>query len=464
VILGAATAVLTQVLGSPELRGVELAGVGLATYMHSLILLDADDKPLTNIITWADLRAEAEVKELKERPGASAIYAHTGCPVHPMYLPAKLMWFAKHTPHLFARARRVVSMKDYLVHRLAGAFLVDESVASASGLLNIHSLEWDEMVTEAVGLEPSMLSRVVPPLTILEGFTTPYTRAATLPAGVPLVIGASDGTLSNLGSGALLPGQFAAMIGTSAAVRVVSEHPVLDDRARTWCYYLAERNWVPGGATNNGGNILRWYRDRFGADDRLRARRRRVDPYQVLSERAAAVPPGSRGLLFLPFLAGERCPNWNASARGVLFGLNLSHGPDEMVRSIMEGTVYQLYSVFEALQDLVGTPTEVRASGGFTRSREWVQIMADVFGVPLALPRVTEGTAFGAAALAMVATGAMARVGDAQEFVTIERSVEPEAARTSLYREAYAIYQETYDRLVPEFERVVWLQKRLEEV
>ncbi len=457
-ILASVAEVLNSVFKSPAVRGERPSAVGLATFMHSLIGLDKDGKPVTNAIIWADLRSAEEAEWLKARYGAFEIYRRTGCPVHPMYLPAKVLWLKKNAPRVFSSIARIVSMKDYLIYRLAGKFLVDQSIASATGFLNIQTLKWDEFVLNAAGLDPGLLSEPVSPLAMVEGFTTDYARSKGLPAGVPVILGATDGTLSNPGSGVVLPGQLAAMIGTSAAVRVMAGEPVLDPEARTWCYYLVPGKWVPGGAANNGGNILRWYRDHFGSKEIEQARTAGLDPYQLLSQRAAGVPPGSRGLVFLPFLAGERSPYWNPNARGVLFGLNLGHGPDEMVRSIMEGVVFQLYSVYKALVETTGQPAEVRASGGFVKSSEWLQIMSDTFGVPLVVPQVPEGSAFGAAALAMMAAGALERLEDVTQFIKIEKTVEPIPARTEIYRELYGIYMSIYRKLNPEFEEIARFQ------
>lgn len=449
------------VLGDPALRGRRPVAVGLATLMHTLLLLDAEGRPLGNALLWSDLRAAAEARELREAGLVGEFYRRTGCPVHPMYLPAKLLWFRRHAPEALARAARAVTLKDYLAYRLTGRSLLDHSSASATGLLNLATLDWDDAVLSAVGVERDLLSPLVSPLTVLEGFTTDRTRQQGLPPGVPLVLGATDGTLSNPGAGAVLPGQMAAMIGSSAAVRIVTDRPVLDPQGRTWCYHLLPGHWVPGGATNNGGNILQWYRDRFGREAVAEAQAAGLDPYGVLSAQAATVPPGSRGLLFLPFLAGERSPGWNPDARGLLFGLTLNHGPAEMVRALFEGVVYQLYSVYEALVELVGPPREVRAAGGVVDSPEWLQIMADVFGLPLAVPQEREGSAFGAAALAMLALGKLEGLEEVSRFIRVERVVEPNPARTNLYRELYGMYLELYRKLGPEFGLIAAFQTRV---
>lgn len=458
VVLEALVSALGEVFAHPALAGAPPAAVGFSSAMHSLLALDEDGIPLTNAIIWADLRATPEAQRLKAEGLGSEFYRRSGCPVHPMYLPAKVLWLHEHAAGLRQAARRIVTLKDYLTWRLTGRYALDHSSASATGLLNLLALDWDEAILEAIGLDRGFLSELVHPLYLLDGFTTPYAKAAGLPTGVPLVAGATDGTLSNLGAGVLSPGQLAVMIGTSAAARVCAPEPLLDPAARTWCYHLLPGLWIPGGAINNGGNILQWYRDRLGAAETADARAAGLDPYAELSRRAAGVPAGSRGLLCLPFLAGERSPGWNPEARGVLFGLNLGHGPDEVVRSLMEGVAFQLYSVYAALVEVAGPPSEVRATGGFTRSETWLSIVADVFGVPLALPAVTEGSAFGAAVLARLATGSLKSLTEVADRLRIAHTVEPDPARTSLYRELYGHYLDLYRKLTPDFSWAAGLQ------
>ncbi|MGE5507830.1 MAG: gluconokinase [Chitinophagales bacterium] len=456
-VLAALLSALGEVLAHPALEGDAPRAVGLANAMHSLVALDGEGNLLSNAIIWADLRAAEDAARLKAEGLADAFYRRTGCPVHPMYLPAKVRWLMAQAP--FAPAvRRVATLKDYLIWRLTGRWALDHSSASATGLLNLETLAWDEAVLQAVGLAAEALPELVDPLASLSGFTTPLARAYGLPPDVPVVAGATDGTLSNLGAGVLAPGQVAVMIGTSAAARATAPQPLLDPKARTWCYYLLPGLWIPGGAINNGGNILQWYRDRLGAAETADARARGLDPYAELSARAAAVPPGSRGLVCLPFLAGERSPGWNPQARGVFFGLSLTHGPDEVVRSLMEGVAFQLFSVFEALTELTGPPAEVRATGGFTRSRTWLQIVADVFGVPLALPEVAEGSAFGAAALAQLAVGDLGGLAEVAAGIRIGGTVEPRDPVTRTYRELYELYLDLYRKLGPDFAGIAGFQ------
>lgn len=450
--------VLKGVLAHPALRGSRPIGIGFSSVMHSVVGVDANGCPVTKAIIWADLRAKEEAARLAREFGGSELYSRTGCPVHPTYLPAKLLWLKENAPGQFKRIAKVLSIKGYVLQRLTGQWLEEYSTASTTGLFNLHTMKWDDLVLKAAGISRDVLPPLVAPLTVLEGFTSDYAHGKGLPSDIPVVVGATDGTLSNLGSGVVSPGQMVAMIGTSGALRVVLNEPKLDPKQRTWSYYLAAGKWVSGGAINNGGNIMKWYRDCFGAAELAEAQKRGVDVYQLLSERAGKAAVGSGGLIFLPMLFGERSPGWNPDSRGVLFGLSASHGPAEITRAIMEGVLFHLYGVYEALVEVLGRPREVRASGGFARSRLWLQIMADVFGTPLQIPQVLEGSAFGAAFLATMVSGQVGRLEDASEYIHIQETVYPDERRTKLYKDLYQIYCSIYSKLAPEFVQIARFQ------
>lgn len=456
-ILDAVLQVVGEAVRKAAATPDQILGIGFAAVMHSLIALGAEGDRLTNAWLWGDLRASAVAARLKKEAG-DFFYRRTGCPVHSMYWPAKILWFRENLPEVWSRTRRLLSIKEYLLWRLTGRFAVDQSVAVATGILNIYELQWDPELLRRVGVGREMLSEPVLPLTALTGLKPWAAERMGVLTSTPVIIGASDGALSNVGSGAVEPGQMALMIGTSGAVRVLSDAPRLHPQEKTWCYYVGEGLWVPGGAINNGGNIMRWMRDNFADKEREIAARQGVDAYQILSDYAGEIPAGAGGLFFLPLLAGERSPNWEADARGVFFGLNLSHGKKHMARAIMEGVSFQLYAVYEALVEITGKPREIRASGGFTRSTPWLGIMADIFGEPLAVPRIVEGSAFGVAAMVLVAAGVMRDLTAVSNFITVERIIEPDMATHRLYQELYEINREIYRSSAPHFSRVAALQ------
>ena len=255
----------------------------------------------------------------------------------------------------------------------------------------------------------------VVPTTYSRPLSATAAQRTGLPAGIPVVIGAGDGVLVNVGIGAVRPGQMSATIGTSGAVRILSERPRTDEKGRTWCYNLTDDAWVLGGAINNGGIVLRWLRDNFGEAERLQADELGMDPYELLTQAAGKVPAGSDGLILLPFFLGERAPNWNADARGVLFGLNLNHGKGHLARAAMEGVCYRMNSILRALEQVAGPAHEIRVSGSFTRSTLWPQILADVLGQSVGMPNINEGAAFGAAVLGFVSAGVLGSIADTRK-------------------------------------------------
>lgn len=282
---------------------------------------------------------------------------------------------------------------------------MDYSIASATGMFNLQELNWDEEALKVAGVTSSQLSKPVSTTFRLTGMDSKFAEEMGIPENVPFVVGASDGVLSNLGVNAIEPGSIAVTIGTSGAIRTVIDRPITDPKGRIFCYALTENHWVIGGPVNNGGMIFRWVRDQLGASEIEAAKRLGVDPYDLLTEIAAKVSPGADGLLFHPYLAGERAPLWDAHARGSFFGLGLHHKKEHMIRAVLEGVIFNLYTVLLALKELIGEPKKIQATGGFARSHLWRQIMADIFNQELSVPESYESSCLGAAILGLYSLG-----------------------------------------------------------
>jgi gluconokinase len=351
----------------------EVLAIGVSGAMHSLLCLDENGQPLGRGWTWADLRSADEARQLKRDQGEAA--ARTGTPIHPMAWPAKLLWMREHDAELWDKLRHLVGIPEYVVAGLTGTSpLMGRSQASATGL---HGTDgWDARLLEYLQLDPKRLPEVVASDEVVGKYRE-----------VPVIAGAGDGPLSNLGTGAHRPGRAALSIGTSGAIRVAHQGFRADPSGRTFCYSVVDDLWVSGGAISNGTLALEWLRNLFGEP-----------PLDDLLQGAWKVPAGSEGLIFLPYLAGERAPHWDPSARGKLVGLQLHHGRSELTRAVIEGVCFALRDVLETLPaDLI---REVRVTGGFTRSPEWVQILADVFKRELMTVESPEAGALGAAGLA----------------------------------------------------------------
>ena len=419
-------------------------GLALSSVFHSFLAMDRQMRPVSNLMTWADTRSQQMLPEMKQR-GLEflPVYRRVGCPVHPMYPFVKIAWLLKQHPEIAGNATRFGSIKDYVFMLLTDEWVMDRSIASGSGLYNLWKLEWDQELVRFLGIADDSLPRVVS-TTYSRALSKEAARRTGLPQGIPVVIGAGDGVLVNVGIGAVQPGYMSATIGTSGAVRMLSDRPRTDEKGRTWCYNLTDKVWVLGGAINNGGIILRWMRDNFGEAERLEAAKLGIDPYDLLIQAAAKVSPGSDGLILLPFLLGERAPNWNADARGVLFGLTLRHGRDHLLRAALDAVCFRMNSILLALEQVAGAAREIRVSGSFTRSEFWLQMLADVFGRTVNLPHINEGAAFGAAVLGFISAGVLHDISDTAELIGVARSFRPQPAATATYQRLYQIYEQVY--------------------
>ncbi len=361
--------------------------VSFSAAMHSLIAADDKGNLLTQCIIWADNRADEIADTLRNSDKGQKFYNVSGVPIHAMSPLCKLLWFKENQPEIFNTAFKFIGIKEYIFYKLFGEYFIDTSIASATGLLNLKTLQWDEEILNYTGITASRLSQVVSVKHILH-YNGNY-PGLSLPQNIPFVIGASDGALANLGTGATGSNAMAITVGTSGAARVVIAAPETDNLMRTFCYHLKDNLYIAGGATNNGAVVLQWLKETLLQTN---------DNYEQLYEQAQTIEAGCEGLLFLPYILGERAPLWNSNAKGVYFGLTIEHTKAHLIRAAMEGVIFSLYSIGEILTENKEI-TEIHASGGFTKSTLWLQILADVFNIKALVPPAVESTAFGAVIL-----------------------------------------------------------------
>ena len=430
-----ALAVLSSL--AQQIPGRAAAGICLSGAMHSSLAVDAAGDPLAPALTWADLRSAAQVPELRRRCDAHALYLRTGCPLVYLYHPAKLNWWHTQMPAVAARAARFTLVKDWVLYRLTGVWAADFSTSSATGLLDIRRLEWDAEALELAGVTPQQLPPLVSPGARVGGLLPEAARAVGLPAGLPVIAGASDGGLANLGSGAAAPGQSVITVGTSGAVRRLVEQPLMDEGERTWCYLLAEKRWFAGGAINNGGLALQWVRERFYPELAGEA------GYERLFAEAASVPAGAEGVLLLPYFAGERNPHWNPAARAMLVGLGLEHRRAHVARAALEGVAFCLADVWQALE-AAPLDSPIHLTGGITRSALWMQILADVLGERLAPVEAADASAIGAAMLGQWALGQAGSLEEAAGRVKPGEIIAPDRQRHAAYARQHKRWQKIY--------------------
>ncbi|MEU7797988.1 gluconokinase [Micromonospora arborensis] len=440
--------ILDAVLKSLSMVVAELAvpvsGLAFASAMHSLIGLNAAGDPLTPSLTWADSRSTRQAERLRAVPSGLALHRRTGTPMHPMSPLPKLLWFAEQEPKLFESVAHWVGIKDWVLLRICDTLVTDHSIASATGLLDIHRLVWDSEALAIAGITEEQLPRLVPTTTVLPGLTPQAAAITELPQHTPVVVGAGDGPLANLGLGAVHPGMVACSIGTSGAMRVMVERPGVDPLGGVFCYALTEHRWAVGGAINNGGIVLKWAGAALAPDLGDHSE-------EDLVALAARAPVGSGGLIMLPYLHSERAPHWSALPRGAYVGLTHSHRREHLIRAAMEGVCQQLALVLSSVRAAGNEVHEIRASGGFARSGLWRQMLADVLGLPVSFPAGHEGSSFGAALLGMQALGLIPSIDVAAELVRIEETVRPDPAAAATYAALLPLFAELYDALVPAF-------------
>lgn len=459
-IFDAVLSSVRKVIDKSSIEAEELLCASFSSAMHSLIALDEQERRLTECIIWADNRSRKQAERLKQDSQGQSIYMATGTPIHPMSPLPKLMWMREEEPDKFAQAHMFLGIKEYVFFRLFGRYVMDHSIASATGLFHLQNRDWDEAALKVAGIKRQQLPELMPTTGKLIGMKPELAQKMGISDQLPIVLGASDGVLANLGVGAVASGQVAVTIGTSGAVRVCVKEPLTDPKQRLFCYALTEDQWVIGGAINNGGIMLRWVRDELATLEAQQAMQRGQDPYDYLAQIASQVKAGSDGLLFLPLLAGERAPYWNANARGVFFGLSLAHKKQHMVRAVMEGVMLRILSVVDALREVAGIENEIRASGGFARSSFWCEMMAHVIGSPVGIPDTIESSGLGAAKLGLLAMGEVSSLQELEHWNRMRSQYTPDQDTHDIYKELSRIYMNVYHHLCSDFDDIANFQSK----
>ncbi|EZI37249.1 gluconokinase [Staphylococcus haemolyticus] len=429
------------VVREANIKKEDIKLISFSAQMHSLIALDTQHHRLTESITWADNRASKYAELINKEHQGSDIYQRTGTPIHPMSPLSKIFWMKHEQSDIYKQTAMFADIKTYIFYQLFEKYVIDYSMASATGMFNLEKLDWDKEALELLGITEAQLPQLVPTTHILKGMKKRYATLMGIDENTPIIVGASDGVLSNLGVNSYKKGEVAVTIGTSGAIRTVINKPRTDYKGRIFCYVLDEDHYVIGGPVNNGGVVLRWLRNELLASEVETAKRLGVDPYDVLTKIASRVKPGAEGLIFHPYLAGERAPLWNADARGSFFGLTLSHQKEHMIRAALEGVLYNLYTVYLALIEVMNeTPSTIKATGGFAKSEVWRQMMADIFDTDLIVPESYESSCLGACVLGLKALGEIDDFSIIEEMVGTTNAHQPDSATVRVYQQLVSIF------------------------
>ena len=420
--------------------GGQPLAVGLSCAMHGMLAVGSHGRPLTRCIIWADGRSYAQAAQLRATAAGSAIYQATGTPVHAMSPLCKIAWLREEEPVLFRASARFISMKEYLIHRLFGEYVVDHSLASATGLFDIRQRGWYAAALQWAGIEPERLSIPVPPRQQLSGLSRTVVAECGLGAEVPWVIGGSDGCLANLGAQVLAAGSAVVTIGTSGAIRQVRRGEVLvDPGERLFNYILADDYYVSGGAINTGGYLHQWFREQF----------LEMPEAAMAAMMAAAfrLEPGAGGLVALPYLLGERAPIWDSMASGAVVGFRSQHSAVHLLRALLEGVIFSIVQCGTAMEECGAPLDRIYANGGFTQSTAWVQMLADAAGCPVMIDDSPDAPARGAVIMALSSLGRLPALDAAVHFVQRQQEFLPSADHHERYRQLFSIYQVLYPAL-----------------
>jgi xylulokinase len=451
----AAAAAVRRVLGTNGVAADHIAGVGLSGQMHGMVLLDQAGAVLRPAILWNDQRTGPQCAAITEQLGLTRLLEWIANPVLPGFTAPKILWVREHEPEIYSRIAQALLPKDYVRYRLTGAYATEVSDASGTALLDVRQRRWSAEMLAALDIPESWLPPVYEAPVPSAAISAAAAAETGLRPGTPVVGGGGDQAAGAVGSGIVQQGVVSVTLGTSGVVFAAADQFMLEPLGRLHAFcHAVPGGWHLMGVMLSAGGSLRWYRDTLGREEVVQAAARNVDPYELLLAQAAAAPPGSEGLLFLPYLSGERTPYADPDARGVYCGLTLRHGKPHLVRAVLEGVTYGLRDSLELLRALGLTISQVRASGGGARSAGWRQLLADVFETEIVLTNVTEGAAFGAALLAGVGAGLYPDVHAAcAATIRVTDRVGP-GPDAPVYADYYPLYRALYPALAPLFQSV----------
>lgn len=413
--------------------------VSFSAAMHSFMAVDANGKPLMHAMTWADSQSKKYAAALRNSQQGKEIYTYTGTAIHAMSPLCKLLWLKHEKQAIFNAAYKFISIKEYLFFRLFGKYIIDEGIACSTGLYNNYEYEWHQPSLDLAGIDTQKLSAVV---------ETTHTETALLPEikselkidyDIPFVMGGNDGCLANLGCGALTNHIAVLTLGTSGAVRLTIQKPTPKDLNGLFRYILTRDVYVTGGPINNGGIVLQWFAKQFLNIELLE--KNNLDAVMQLAAKANAT---CDGLMFLPYLLGERAPVWDEETCGIFYGLKMHHSKEHLTRAVIEGISYSLLQILDNIEQQNNKVDAVYISGFITPFNFWLQLLADMFGKKIIVNDVADASAMGAAFMGMYATGFIKDLAEVKKFLKTDKVFEPNAAIHALYQQQFLQYKKIY--------------------
>lgn len=442
-IFQAVIKLLQQYLHSADKN--KIACVSFSAAMHSFMAVDKNGKPLMNAMTWADTRSKKYAVELRNSEQGKNIYQQTGTPIHAMSPLCKLLWLKNEKPQIFNAAHKFISIKEYIYSRLFNKYIIDEGIACSTGLYNIYNNKWNESSLQLTGIDASKLSVVVATTHYETELLPEIKQQLNLIQNIPFVMGGNDGCLANFGCGALSKDTAVLTLGTSGAVRLTIAKPQPKELNGLFRYILTKDVYVTGGPINNGGIVLEWFANNF-----LNLVLEQDNNFTNVMQLAARSAATCEGLMFLPYLLGERAPVWDENACGIFYNLKMNHEKKHLTRAVIEGISFSLLQILNNIEQQNNTVDAVYVSGFVTNSDFWMQLLADMFGKKIILNEVADASAVGAALIGMYATGFIKDVHEVKSFMKTDKVFVPNKANHVLYQQHF----EQYKKLYPAFKNI----------
>ncbi|WP_418418091.1 xylulokinase [Blautia sp.] len=436
-----------QVIRKAGIQPEEIAGVGIDGQSWSAIAIDKGGKVLTNTPIWMDTRAQSICDRLNEEIGEEEIFRIAGNSLQPSYTTAKILWYKENLPEVYSKIYKILQSNSYIAFKLTGQISQDLSQGYGLHCFDMRTGQWDEEMCKKMGIPRDFLPEIVPSDRIIGTVTKKAAEESGLAEGTPVAAGGLDAACGTLGAGVIHPGETQEQGGQAGGMSICIEKYQADPRLILG-FHVIPGKWLLQGGTTGGGGVMRWFEKEFADYERLMREQTGISSLDQLNEIAEKVKPGCDGLVFLPYMAGERSPIWNPYAKGVFYGLDFSKTKGHMVRACMEGVAFSLRHNLETAEEAGAKAEILRAMGGSANSLLWTQIKSDVTGKTMAVPASDTATTLGAALLAGVGTGFYKDYEEAvAETVKVTRKHQPDPEKKAVYDKNYETYLELYRSL-----------------
>lgn len=450
---------IRSVLEQSGINAETIKGIGLSGQMHGLVMLDHQGNPLRKSIIWCDQRTGKEVEDMNRILTPEKILAITANPALTGFTAAKILWVKKNEPEIYKQCAHILLPKDYIRYKLTGEFATEVSDASGMQLMDVPKRTWSSEVLDAFGIDQSLLGKMYESTDVTGAVHKEAAEITGLAQGIIVVGGAGDNPAAAIGTGIVTEGSAFTTIGTSGVVYAISNQVAIDKKGRvhTLCASVPGK-WTVMSCTQGAGLSLQWLRNHVCSEEVAEAKKKGVDPYEIMTDLASRVPIGANKLLYLPYLMGERSPHPDPDCRGTFFGLSAIHERAELIRAVLEGVAYSQLECVDVFREMGVAVTDMMICGGGARSDLWRQMFADLYQCPVSTIKAEQGGALGAAILAGVGAGVYKDLEETCNRLILKKAVQEPIAENSLeYQKYYNLYKELYVTLFASFKKLAAL-------